>query len=146
MYPLLASTAVSAAGNIIHTIAEKIASGTATTAPAATPAVPFSTLIDKATAPTATDLARRAQDLTTRLSHSTEVAAAANGAGASGPLTLQIDAQGNAAVHLPNGGLKSVDLPEAMRGEVRELYQLRQPASAGATKTRPAGPLTISLA
>ena len=145
MYPLLASTAVSAAGKIINTIAQNVAKVTSTTAPPAPPAVPFSTLIDQSAAATAAARLSRAQEITTQLGHSPEVAAAANGAGTSGPLSLQIDGQGNAALSLAHGGLQGIQLPEAMRGEVRELYQLQQPGSAGTTKTQPASPITISL-
>jgi len=145
MFPLLATTAVSGIGNIIHAIADGIAKGTATSPASAAPSVPFSTLIDQSTATTAAR-AQRAQEITTQLGGSSEVAAAANAAGASGPLSLQIDAQGNAALSLPNGGLKGIQLPEEMRGEVRELYGLKQPANAGATKTQPASPVTITLA
>jgi len=140
MLPILATTAASAAGDIILNIADRFAKGAAKTAPPATPAVPFSTLVDKAT------LARHAQELTTRLSRSAEVAGAANAAGATGPLSLQFDAKGDAALRLPDGGLKPVQLSEELRGVARELYHLRQAAAASPAAARPASPVTISLA
>ncbi|MEA3212883.1 MAG: hypothetical protein QOE70_5940 [Chthoniobacter sp.] len=149
MTPILFTTAASVAGDIIHNIAERIANGTAKNAPTAAPAVPFSTLVDQASAPTAATLARRAQELSTRLGRSAEVAAAANEAGVAGPLNIQIDAKGDAALRLPDGGLKPIHLSEELRGVARELNQLRQPGANGAhgaTAARPAGPVTISVA
>jgi hypothetical protein len=146
MNPLLVTTAASAAGDIIHTIADRISSATAKTAPAATPSVPFVNLIDKASAPTAASKALHTQDLGTRLGQSAEVAAAANAAGASGPLSIQIDANGDSALRLPNGDLKPIQLSEEMRGVARELHQMRQPAATSATPAHPASPVTISIA
>jgi hypothetical protein len=128
MHPILATTALSAAGNIVHNIADRIFKGPAKTAPAAVPAVPFSTLVAKASAPTAVSVAQRAQALSTKLTQSAEVAAAANGAAAAGPLSLHIDAAGDTALRLPNGDLKPIRLSEEMRGVARELHHLRQPA------------------
>jgi len=146
MHPILLTTAASAACDIIHTIAERIASGTAKTAAASAPTVPFSTLVEKASAPNPATLARRAQELSDRLGRSAEVAGAANAAGATGPLSLQVDATGAAALCLPDGGLKPVQLSEELRGVARELYHLRQPATASATALRAASPITINLA
>lgn len=144
MTPLLATTAISVAGDIVHNIADRIANGTAKTAPAtATQAVPFATLIDKASVPTA---AQRVQDLGTRLGRSAEVAAAANAAGAPGPLNIQIDANGDSALRLPDGSLKPIQLSEEMRGVARQLHQLRQPVATSATPARPASPVTVSIA
>ena len=144
MHPILATTALSAAGNIVHNIAESISKGTAKTAPTAAPAVPFSTLVAKASAPTAVSIAQRAQALSTKLTHSAEIAAAANAAGASGPLSLQIDATGDTALRLPNGDLKPVQLSEEMRGAARELHHLRQPAPGAPTPAHPT-PVIVSL-
>jgi len=142
MYPILATAALSAAGNIAHNIAEGISAATAKTAPEAPPAIPFSTLVAKASAPNPVSIAQRTQALSTRLMHSPEVAAAANAAGASGPLSIQIDPSGDAALRLPNGDLKPIALSEEMRGVARELHHLRHPA---ATPAGPAAPVTVSL-
>jgi len=150
MHPILATTALSAASDIVHNIAEGIARSTAKSAPAAAPAVPFSTLIAKASAPTAVSIAQRTQALSSRLTHSPEVAAAANAAGVTGPLSLQIDSTGATALRLPNGDLKPIQSSEEMRGVARELHHLRQPAAAplaaaaATASTRP-GPITVTL-
>lgn len=146
MNPLLINAAASVAGDIVHFLAEGIAKGTAKTAPVATPAVPFSTIIDQTSAPTAATQARRAHDLSTRIGHSAEVAAAANEAGAYGPLTIQIDAKGDASLRLPDGGLKPIRLSEEMRGAARDLHQLWQPITNGPARTRPASPVTFTVA
>ncbi len=145
MHPILVTTAASAAGDIIHNIAARISERTAKAAPAAAPAIPFSTLVDQASAPSAAAKAQRAQDLSTRLGRSAEVAAASNEAGASGPLQVQIDASGSAALRLPDGGLKPIQLSEEMRGLARELHQLRQPAPTAATLARPSGPVAVTV-
>lgn len=146
MYPLLATAAASAAGNIIQTIADRVTQGPAKTAAAGTAqAVPFSTLVDKASAPTAATQAARSADLSSRLTKSPEVAAAANAAGVAGPASLQIDADGNTALRLPNGNLKPVQLSEELRGVARELNQLRQPPATSASLSRPASPVTVNL-
>jgi hypothetical protein len=145
MHPILATTALSVAGDIVHNIAGRIANGTAKAAPAAPPAVPFATLVDKASAPTAANLALRTQDLGTSLGRSSEVAAAVNEAGGSGPMSLQIEANGDTALRLPDGSLKSIHLSEEMRGVARELHQLRQPLATSATVERPSSSVTVSL-
>jgi hypothetical protein len=145
MHPILLTTAASAAGDIIHNIAERISERPAKTASTAAPAIPFSTLVDQASVPTAATQARRTQDLSTRLGRSAEVAAAANEAGAAGPLQVQIDASGTAALRLPDGGLKPIQLSEEMRAVARELHQLRQPAATAATLARPASPVSVTV-
>jgi hypothetical protein len=145
MHPILATTALSAAGDIVQNLASRFGKGPAKAAPAAAPAVPFVTLVDKASAPTAANLAMRTQDLGTRLGRSAEVAAAMNAAGASGPVSIQIDANGDSALRLPNGTLKPIQLSEEMRGVARELHQLRQPLATSATVERPASPVTVSI-
>ncbi len=140
MLPILATTAASAASDIIFNIADRFAKGTAKTAPAAPPAIAFSTLVDQAS------FARHAQDLSTKLGRSAEVATAANAAGATGPLHLVIEANGDTALRLPDGGLKPVQLSEELRGAARELHQLRQPTATGATRVGPSSTVTISVA
>ncbi len=146
MHPILVTTAASAAGDIIHNIADRFTKGTAKAAAVETPSVPFSTLVDKASAPNAVTLARRAQELSTRFGHSADVAAAINEAGVSGPFHIQIDANGDATLRLPDGGLKPIRLSEEMRGVARELHQLRQPSATSAASARPASPVTITIA
>lgn len=146
MHPILATTALSAAGEIVHNVAGRIANMTAKAAPSAPPAVPFATLVDKASAPSAASLALRTQDLRTRLGRSAEVAAAVNDAGVSGPLSIQIDANGDSALRLPDGSFKPIQLSEEMRGVARELHQLRQPLATSATVARSASPVTVSIA
>lgn len=146
MNPLLITSAASIAGDVIHNIADRIATSTAKTAPQAAPEVPFSTLIDKVSVSPAASQVQRSQDLSSRLSHSPEVAAAANAAGASGPLTIQIDANGDSALRLPDGGLKPIQLSEEMRGVAQQLHQLRQPAATSSTPAHGPAPVTVSLA
>ena len=141
MHPILFTTAVSVAGDIVHNISERISAGTAKTAPSASPAVPFATLIEQASAPTPANMARRASDLTGQIGRSAEVAAAVNAAGASGPLQVQIDSRGDATLRMSDGTFKPIHLTEAMRVSARELYHLRQPIGNGA----PARPITISV-
>lgn len=145
MHPILLTTAASAAGDIIHSFAEKFASGPAKTAASNTPEVPFSTLIDKATAPTASNPVRRMQDLRARLERSVEVVMAGNEAGATAPLQVQIDSNGDAALRLPDGSLKSIQLSGEMRGVARELHQLAQTGAACAPTAAFGSSITISL-
>jgi len=153
MLPLLAIPALSAVSSVTGAIADKISGHPATTAQSSTPAVPFSTLMNQVAATTQATAAAKAQcaqDLTTKLSQSPEVSAAINAAGVAGPFNLQIDAQGNATLRLPNGGAKPVQFSNEMRGLAQQLYQLRQvnaPASTASTVTRPSvqPPVTITV-
>jgi hypothetical protein len=145
MHPILVSSAASAAGEIIQNIAERFTSRAQKAAPTAQPAVTFSTLIDKASVPTAVQHAHRVRDLSTKLGRSVELAAAANEAGATVPIQVQIDADGTAALRLPGGGWKPIVMAEEMRAVVRELYQLQQPITTAANVGRPGGSVTLTV-
>jgi hypothetical protein len=107
--------------------------------------VPFSTLIDRAQAPSAASLSQRVQDLGLKLGRSAEVAGAINAAGVSGPLQLQIEASGAVAVREPGGGLTPVALSEEMRGVAVELYRSKQAMSGSGVPGHAAGSVTVSL-
>jgi hypothetical protein len=145
MDPFLISAATSVASKIIQKISDHSSAGAARSAQPAT-TIPFSSLINQASAPSPSSIAERTAALTHRLGRSAEVAAVINATGASGPLGLQIEANGNAALHLPGRGLRPVQLSEEMRGVARELYQLRQPSSAASLRNQPPAPLTLALA
>lgn len=139
MLPILATTAASAASELVFNLADRFTKGPAKTAAAAAAAIPFSTLVDKAT------LAQRAQQLSGKLSHSSEVAAVVHAAGAAGPLSLQIGAGGDVALRLPDGSLKPIQLSEELRGVARELHQLRKLPVTPGLAVQPTSPVTVTL-
>jgi hypothetical protein len=144
MHPILINAAASVAGNVLHAITGNSRPAEARTA-ASAPAVPFSTLIDRASAPSPAATAERVSTLTNRLSRSVELAQALNQSGASGPVTLQISASGDTTLRLPNGDLKPLQLSPENRDAAREIYSLRQNAPGAAGRSAPLKPLTVQI-
>lgn len=143
MNPLLVTSAVSAASDIIHSFAERASRSTPKAGPQAVAPASFASLLEKAGLDH-TNRAERVQSLSSRLLRSAEVAGALNQTGAPANSGIQISPNGDATLHLLDGSLKPIQLSEELRAVARELCQLRQPVSPSATSDAAAKSVIIS--
>jgi hypothetical protein len=158
MLPLLLINAVSAAGDIYHTMATQAAenkaakeaaaasaTGATGSATASFPAMMQRTALATMPAkPTAEQVAATQKDLTSQLYQSNDVVSAINASGAKGPFQIKLEANGSASLHAADGTVKPLTLSPETKAIAEKLYLVQSSinTAAAAQTTTPATTLT----